>query len=402
MCTARCCRSTVAGSRADVSAPRRWAWRYALLLAALCSASVCAADATPPARVFIAGDSTASHYGPERAPRTGWGQVLQEFLDPLQFEVHNHAQSGRSSRSFIEQGWLDGIDTALRAGDVLLIQFGHNDEKIEDPARYNEPLQAFPAWLMRYVSLARERGATPLLITPVARRVFDHGQLLATHGLYAQSIRDLAQREGVGLIDLEARSMTWLRALGDEPSKAFYMHVPAQGQADNTHFQTHGAVAVACMVTDEWKRLDPALAVHVIRDTACGALPGNAAPRDPAASATMLMHERDIAVQQPGPHGGAGSTTAYPFFSQITDLPFVLRKRVLHPGAGIGLHPHSKDEIYYVVSGRGLYIVNGAAHPVEPGHALLVRDGGTHALLQQGDEDLVILLAYLTRPPAPR
>ena len=73
------------------------------------AASVIAEEPSP-RRVFIAGDSTASDYGPERAPRQGWGQQLQSFLDPTAWQVRNHAQSGRSSRSFIEQGWLDGID----------------------------------------------------------------------------------------------------------------------------------------------------------------------------------------------------------------------------------------------------------------------------------------------------
>ena len=59
------------------------------------------AHAAPPRQVFIAGDSTASHYGPERAPREGWGQQLQGFLDEDAYVVRNHAQSGRSSRSFI-------------------------------------------------------------------------------------------------------------------------------------------------------------------------------------------------------------------------------------------------------------------------------------------------------------
>ncbi len=241
---------------------------FAMLLFA---GSMIAAEPAP-RRVFIAGDSTASHYGPERAPRQGWGQQLQSFLDPAAWDVRNHAQSGRSSRSFIEQGWLQSIDKDLRRGDVLLIQFGHNDEKIEDPSRYNEPRDAFPLWLMRYVGLARERGATPILITPVARRKFDRGQLLDTHGLYAQAVRDLAAREKLGLIDLNASSADWLRALGDEPSKLFFMHVPDArtpdlAQTDDTHFQERGAVAMACLVVDGWKRLDPALSTQVIRDT---------------------------------------------------------------------------------------------------------------------------------------
>ena len=157
------------------------------------SITACSTYAAEPVRqVFIAGDSTASQYGTERAPREGWGQQLQTFLDEDAFMVRNHAQSGRSSRSFIEQGWFDGIARELKQGDVLLIQFGHNDEKIEDPTRYNEPSQAFPQWLTRYLTLAREKGATPILITPLARRKFDHGQLLDTHGLYSQAVRALA------------------------------------------------------------------------------------------------------------------------------------------------------------------------------------------------------------------
>ena len=364
------------------------------------AASAIAAEPMP-RRIFIAGDSTASEYGPERAPRQGWGQQLQSFLDPAVWQVRNHAQAGRSSRSFIEQGWLDGIDSELRRGDVLLIQFGHNDAKLEDPSRYNEPRDAFPMWLMRYVTLARERGATPLLITPVARRKFDRGQLLDTHGLYTQAVRDLAAREKLGLIDLNASSSDWLRALGDEPSKLFFMHVPEartpdEAQTDDTHFQERGAVAVACLVVDAWKRLDPALSTHVIRDTDCGARPSALADRAAQPHPSSVIHSADFARTQPGPHGGAGATTAYSMFADAPDMPFQFRKRALHKGAGIGLHQHDHDEIYYVLSGRGRYILDGVVHDVAAGDALLTRTGSTHSIQQAGEEDLVILIVYLS------
>ena len=99
-------------------------------------------------------------------------------------------------------------------------------------------------------------------------------------------------------------------------------------------------------------------------------------------------------MQQPGPHGGAGTTTAYPFFRDAPTLGFEFRKRVLHKGAGIGLHQHHKDEIYYVLSGRGRYVLDGQVHEVSAGHAMLTRPGSTHAIEQQGDEDLVLLIAY--------
>ena len=98
--------------------------------------------------------------------------------------------------------------------------------------------------------------------------------------------------------------------------------------------------------------------------------------------------------QQPGPHGGAGTTTAYPFFADAPGLSFFFRKRVLHKGAGIGMHQHDKDEVYYVVSGKGRYIMDGTIRDVGPGDAMLTRTGSTHSLMQDGDDELVILLAY--------
>ncbi|HWS76946.1 MAG TPA: GDSL-type esterase/lipase family protein [Thermomonas sp.] len=377
----------VAGSRAS-----RW-----LLCAALCCAAL-HAHAAQPRRVFIVGDSTASEYGPERAPRQGWGMQLQSYLDPAAWQVRNHAQSGRSSRSFIEEGWLKPVAAELARGDVLLVQFGHNDEKAEDPTRYNEPTQAYPQWLMRYVALARAKGATPILVTPLARRKFERGskidQLLDTHGAYSIAVRALAAREGVGLIDLDASSTAWLRALGDEASKPFFMHVPAQDLIDDTHLQARGAVAVACLVVAGWKALDPALAKAVGRDTDCGARDSALEDRRTQAHPSQVVHEADLARLQPGPHGGAGSTTAYPFFADAPDLSFFFRKRVLHKGAGIGLHQHDKDEVYYVVSGKGRYIIDGSIRDVGPGDAMLTRPGSTHSLQQAGGDDLVILLAY--------
>lgn len=259
-----------------------WGMLFALTLA-LAPRSAHAAE--PARRIFIAGDSTASEYGPDRAPRMGWGQVLQTYLDPA-WQVRNHAKSGRSARSFIEQGWLEPISRDLRAGDVLLVQFGHNDARQEDPARYSEPAAAFPQWLQRYVALARKRGATPLLLTPLARRKFDHGQLLDTHGLYTRAVRDLAEREQVGLIDLNALSMDWLRALGDGPSMQFFMHVAKQQQTDDTHLREQGAYAVACLVVQGWKQLEPTMASHVVRDTDCGA------PASALADRTSRRHPR--------------------------------------------------------------------------------------------------------------
>ena len=107
-----------------------------------------------------------------------------------------------------------------------------------------------------------------------------------------------------------------------------------------------------------------------------------------------MVHERDLARAQPGPHGGAGATTAYPFFADANGLPFFFRKRVLAPGAGIGLHQHAHDEVYYVLSGQGRYVLDGVLHAVGAGDAMLTRTGSTHAIQQVGDAPLELLVAY--------
>lgn len=362
-------------------------WKLLLLLLLSSTAAHAA-----PVRLFIAGDSTAAEYGPERAPQAGWGQMLQSYLDPARFEVHNHAKGGRSTRSFIDEGRLDAIAAELRRSDVLLIQFGHNDAKFEDPTRYTDPDSDYPQLLTRYVQVARDKGATPVLITPVARLLYDFGSLLDTHARYTLAMQQLAAREHVALIDLNDRSMRWIRALGEQGARPYFLFVPEQNKADGTHFSAAGATAVACLVLREAVQALPTLQPALVRDIDCD-VTGTGQGGDPARP-SQVVHEDTLARAQPGPHGGAAPTTAYPFFADAQGLPFVLRKRVLHKGAGIGLHPQHKDEIYYIVSGQGSYVLDGKQHDVRAGHALLTRKGSSHALQQVGDEDLVVLLAY--------
>jgi len=364
------------------------AMRKLLLLLLLSSAAAHAA----PVRLFIAGDSTAAEYGPERAPQAGWGQALQSYLDPARFEVRNHAKGGRSTRSFIDGGRLDAIGRELRRGDVLLIQFGHNDAKFEDRTRYTDPDSDYPRMLMRYVQVARDHGATPVLVTPVARLLYDFGSLLDTHARYTLAMQQLATREHVALIDLNDRSMRWIRALGEQGARPYFLFVPEQNKADGTHFSAAGATAVACLVLREAVQVLPTLQPALVRDIDCDVM--DAGQGGDPARRSQVVHEDTLARAQAGPHGGAGPTTAYPFFADAQGLPFVLRKRVLHKGAGIGLHPQHKDEIYYIVSGQGSYVLDGKQHDVRAGHALLTRTGSTHALQQVGEEDLVVLLVY--------
>lgn len=111
-------------------------------------------------------------------------------------------------------------------------------------------------------------------------------------------------------------------------------------------------------------------------------------------SGHAIVNESDIPEEQPGPHDGGGTTTAWPFFDGEPGLELVFRKRALHPRSGIGYHLHDKDEVYYVLSGRGTYTLNGEEIEVGPGMALLTRPGDSHGLKVLGDKDLVIFIVY--------
>ncbi len=108
----------------------------------------------------------------------------------------------------------------------------------------------------------------------------------------------------------------------------------------------------------------------------------------------ILEHEKDIAKQEAGTHNGGGNTIGYSFFANAKDLKLVFRKRVLKPGSAIGYHLQNEDEIYYIISGKGIMKMNDKTFPVQAGDAILTRPGSSHGLQQAGKEDLVIIINY--------
>ncbi|XUL87313.1 rhamnogalacturonan acetylesterase [Streptomyces galilaeus] len=202
--------------------------------------------------LYIAGDSTAAQKYSTEAPETGWGMALPFFLR-RGVKVANHAVNGRSSKSFVDEGRLDVILAAIRPGDLLLVQFAHNDEKIADPTRYTEPWTTYQDCLRLYIEGARAHGARPVLATPVERRRFDaDGNALPTHGDYPAAMRALAQQERVALLDIEALSLALWQRLGVEETKVYFNWTDTE--QDNTHFNPPGAIAVARLVARESAR----------------------------------------------------------------------------------------------------------------------------------------------------
>ena len=118
------------------------------------------------------------------------------------------------------------------------------------------------------------------------------------------------------------------------------------------------------------------------------------AAQPPAKGGYVLERDSEVAKTEPGTHSGGGETVGYSFFAKTPNLKMVFRKRALRPGSGIGYHEQKEDEVYYVLSGKGVMTLDDKPVDVGPGTAVLTRPGSSHGLKQVGSEDLVIMIAY--------
>ena len=211
-------------------------------------------------QIFICGDSTAASYRPEETRMVGWGQLLGELLPGT--NIVNLAMAGRSTRTFLAENRLQPAAEHGCPGDLLLVQFAHNDENEKKPERYAAPRTEFSDNLRFFVRFARERGMAPVLLTPICMRVWENGRLQPTHGEYPAAARAVAEEMKVPLIDLYAESFRIVEGMGEEGSKALFMHPapgedPAapEGSQDNAHTRRAGAERFAAFVARELKAL---------------------------------------------------------------------------------------------------------------------------------------------------
>lgn len=214
--------------------------------------------------VWTIGDSTMASKKAEVAPETGWCQAFPNFVT-ANVEVRNRAMNGRSSKSFItEKRWQWVLDS-LKAGDYVFIQFGHNDQKIQDSTRYTEPFTTYRKNLERFVRETREKGATPILFTSIVRRKFENGLLVDTHGNYPVVTRLVAAEMNVPLIDLQMLTAGAVTAVGEEESKKIYLWMPPtekfpKERKDDTHLSVEGVNLVAKLAAQQLMLLDNSLA----------------------------------------------------------------------------------------------------------------------------------------------
>jgi lysophospholipase L1-like esterase len=208
--------------------------------------------------VYLCGNSTVVDQDNE--PWASWGQMIPAFFnDRVCFA--NYAESGESVSSFIAANRFRKIESLLKPGDYVFIEFGHNDQK--QVGEGMGPYKNFYTNLRTMVKQIRGKGAFPVLITPTQRRSFNtEGKITDTHGEYPDAMRLLAKEEQVPLIDLHAFTRTLYEALGVENSRRAFVHYPANtfpGQSkaleDNTHFNPYGAYEIAKCVIEGMKQV---------------------------------------------------------------------------------------------------------------------------------------------------
>lgn len=259
---------------------KSWHTYFLLILLAGCRDT-----SQSPVSIYLIGDSTMADYSDNydpgkdymksRFPMTGWGQVFQELFHEQNFTgfenlidsdsviIKNRARGGRSTRTFFQEGRWRKVYDDLKEGDLVLMQFGHNDAAVKKTERYVNA-EGYKEFLRLYVQQTREKGATPIILTPVCRNYpWKNGQLQNVHGSYPAAAKAIVSEMNVLMIDLNRLSMEKFSSIGrDKVTHSFFMNLPEgkyeaypDGLKDNTHFQPAGARVVANLVFEALKDL---------------------------------------------------------------------------------------------------------------------------------------------------
>lgn len=207
-------------------------------------------------KIFITGDSTASIKESIKRPEAGWGEKLNQYLTE-NVKIINAAQNGRSTKSFLSEKRLEELLPQFSQGDYLFIQFGHNDGKVLDETRFTEPYGEYQENLKIFITEAKKKGVTPVLLTSVSRRRYLEDGTLDPKAIeeYPFAMLDLGHKEEVTTLDIYQESQKLYNYLGVELSKKLFLQIEKEkhpnypeGVIDNTHFCELGAKMIANLI----------------------------------------------------------------------------------------------------------------------------------------------------------
>ncbi|MEC7783437.1 MAG: rhamnogalacturonan acetylesterase [Bacteroidota bacterium] len=228
---------------------------FLLGILTLCS---CQSKSKEPVDIWLIGDSTMARKSASRNPESGWGEGLKEFFTE-KATIHNHAASGRSTRSFITEKRWETVKDSLKPGDFVIIQFGHNDEK-NTPELHTNPETNFKENLEKFILETKQQGAHPILCSAIVRRHFESDtSLVDTHGTYIDATQQTAKNTGVPYVDMEQLTHDLVLNLGRKDSADLYM----MNRKDSTHLNHDGAKAVARLFIEDIQNSEHPLAFYL-------------------------------------------------------------------------------------------------------------------------------------------
>jgi len=197
--------------------------------------------------VYILGDSTVCDQPFE--PWNSWGQMLPVFFKP-QVAIANHSESGETVADSLAGNRFKKVFSLMKSGDYLFVQFGHNDMK----SKKSNALEQYKSDLEQVVEETRAKGGTPVLIASMERKA---GVMQPTLEGYPDAVRQVARQEQCALIDLNAMSLVFYKALGTNLDKAF---------VDGTHHNNYGSYELAQCIVDGIKADRLPLAKYIVND----------------------------------------------------------------------------------------------------------------------------------------
>ena len=218
--------------------------------------------AKPVPTLFIIGDSTVRNTG---AGQLGWGQALPAFFDTTRLHIVNNAMAGRSTRTFISEGRWTKTIAAIKPGDYLIMQFGHNEGSPPDttktgrrgvlrgtgpetkslvwPDGHPETVNTYGWYLRKFIQEAKAKGATPVVCSMIPRNEWKDGKVQRADQDFGKWAAEVAQQEGVEFINLNDITARKYEQLGPEETKKFF-------PGDHTHTNAAGAQLNAASVVD--------------------------------------------------------------------------------------------------------------------------------------------------------
>ena len=233
---------------------------FKFLLAAAVFTGVAVSDSTS-FTVHVIGDSTVATYKDNVYPQTGWGQILGSFFDGSRVRVNNVAIGGRSSKTFIQDGKLEGLKPSIQKGDFVLVQFGHNDRYFGSKAR-EVPFDSLAFWLQQYVDVAKAAGATPIFVTPMNMNMGANGRNVFTEYNVVGKMLELSKKNGIPYVNLNAKSYNaYSKSWNPNYVSRYQFKMFLKGEYPNypdgvtndgtTHFQESGSIAHCQWIAEE-------------------------------------------------------------------------------------------------------------------------------------------------------